>query len=140
MYVCHAEMNAIMNKNAATLHGATMFVTMSVAVRECRPLARRVRCGQQRAASEEICPLLVLLGLGLELLETCGELVHLDDLLVAGRVSGLGGLASLREARRLELEGLAEVGLVARLAREERLNEERRVLLANVPRSRVFGV
>lgn len=27
-YVCHAEMNAIMNKNAASLKGATMYVTM----------------------------------------------------------------------------------------------------------------
>eukprot|EP00959_Pyramimonas_sp_CCMP1952_P132273 2765629-Pyramimonas_sp.AAC.1 len=27
-YVCHAEMNAIMNKNAASLAGASIYVTM----------------------------------------------------------------------------------------------------------------
>ena len=27
-YVCHAEMNAIMNKNSQSLHGATLYVTM----------------------------------------------------------------------------------------------------------------
>lgn len=27
-YVCHAEMNAVLNKNTATLHGARMYVTM----------------------------------------------------------------------------------------------------------------
>ena len=27
-YVCHAEMNAIMNKNSQSLHGATVYVTM----------------------------------------------------------------------------------------------------------------
>ena len=28
MYVCHAEMNAIMNKNASTVEGCTMYVAL----------------------------------------------------------------------------------------------------------------
>ena len=28
MYVCHAEMNAIMNKNSASVEGCTMYVAL----------------------------------------------------------------------------------------------------------------
>ena len=55
-YVCHAEMNAIMNKNSENLVGASLFVTMYPCV-ECAKLILQVRvCMSKQSESWALFP------------------------------------------------------------------------------------